>query len=162
MMSDHSPSVSTRLMTIDKHSTIDQKKILINKTIRELVTRRDKHRKILIKLKRINNMSSVFSTVMNVVSVTGIVLTFSPISPVFLIISLCSSGLSGITNACTSAYKLLDKINDHNRSYLQYSNIIRDVNLKIKRNHLDSEGYDDIIEDLNTCISLIEDAESVI
>jgi hypothetical protein len=158
-----SPSgVSTRLMTFDKHSTIDQKKLLISKTIRELTMRRDKHKKILIKLKRINNALNVFSNVMNVVSVTGIVLTFSPASPIFLIVSLCSSGLSGITNACMTAYKLLDKISDHNRTYLQYSNIIRDINLKIKRNHLDSNGYDDIIEDLNTCISLIEDAESII
>lgn len=161
-MSTHSPSVSTRLMTFDNHNTIDQKKILISKTIQDLITRRDKHKKILIKLKRINNMSNVFSTVMNVVSVTGIVLTFSPISPVFLIVSLCSSGLSGITNACTTAYKLLDKIEDHNRTYLQYSDIIRDVNLKIKKNHLTSEGYDDIISDLNTVVSLIEDSESVI
>ena len=76
--------------------------------------------------------------------------------------SLCSSSLAALTNASTSAYKLLDKIEDHNRTYLQYSDIIRDVNLKIKKNHLTSEGYDDIIEDLNTCISLIEDSESVI
>lgn len=157
-----SPSITTRLMLINKHNTIDQKKILINKTISELTTRRDKHKKILIKLKRINNMSNVFSTVMNVISVTGIILTFSPISPVFLIISLCSSGLSGITNACTTAYKLSDKITDHNRTYLQYSDVIRDVNLKIKKNHLDSEGYDNIISDLNTIVSLIEDSESIL
>ena len=161
-MSYHSPSVVTRLMKINKHSTIDQKKILINKTIHELITRRDKHKKILIKLKRINNISKVFTNVMNTVSITGIVLTLSPVSPVFLIVSLCSSSLAALTNACTSAYKLIDKIDQHNRTYLQYSDIIRDVNLKIKKNHLNSEGYDDIIEDLNTCISLIEDAESII
>jgi hypothetical protein len=157
-----SPSSSTKLIISDKNDTIEQKRVLISKIIKEMKLRRDKHKKTLIKLKRINNVSSVFSNVMNVISVTGIILTFSPLSPIFLIVSLCSSGLSGITNACTSAYKLLDKINDHNRSYLQYSNIIRDVNLKIKRNHLTSEGYNDIIEDLNTILSLIEDSESII
>lgn len=161
-MSNISPSSSTRLIISDKNDTMEQKIILIHKIIKEMTLRRNKHKKILIKLKRINNVSSVFSNVMNVVSVTGIILTFSPLSPVFLIVSLCSSGLSGITNACTTAYKLLDKITDHNRSYLQYSNIIRDVNLKIKRNHLDSEGYDDIIVDINTILSLIEDSESII
>jgi hypothetical protein len=157
-----SPSSSMRLIEFDKHNTIDQKKILICKTIRDLVIRRKKHKQILIKLKRINNMSRVFTNVMNTISITGIVLTLSPVSPIFIIVSLCSSSLAALTNACTIAYKLTDKIEDHNRTYLQYSNIIRDVNLKIKKNHLTSGGYDNIIEDLNTCISLIEDAESII
>lgn len=161
-MCDQSPSSSTRLLLSDKHNTIDQKRLMVLKTIQEMSKRRDKHKKILIKLKRINNMSKVLANVMNAVSVTGIVLALSPMTPAFLIISLCSSSTSALINVATSAYKLIDKIEDHNRTYLQYSDIIRDVNLKIKKNHLTSEGYDDIIEDLNTCISLIEDSESVI
>lgn len=161
-MSSNSPSTSTRLMLSDRNNTIDQKKLLISKTIKEMSLRRDKHKKILIKLKRINNVTSVFSNVMNAISVTGIVMALSPVSPVCLIVSLCSSSLAAITNASTSAYKLIDKIDIHNRTYLQYSDIIRDVNLKIKKNHLTSEGYDDIIEDLNTCLNLVEGSESII
>ena len=54
-MSSNSPSTSTRLMLSDRNDTIQQKRLLITKTIKEMSLRRDKHKKILIKLKRINN-----------------------------------------------------------------------------------------------------------
>ena len=95
---------------------------------------------------------------LNAVSVSSLILTFTPVSPVAVVVALSTTTLSSISSAVLQTFELEHKIQTHNTSYLQYSDIYREYSAKLKRNHLSSDDYDDMLSELNARLGLIEDS----
>jgi hypothetical protein len=86
------------------------------------------------------------------------VLTFTPISPaVLLIVALSSTTISIVTSAIHSSTDIEGKVYSHNTSYLQYTDIFRDVQARLLRNGMSSLDLDNLISEINARMGLIED-----
>ena len=155
-------SDSDSLISFKDGSSLEEKKQMIEILIKEICGRRDKHRKVFLKLKKRNSFAKVLVNVCSAVSVSSLVISLTPLSPIFLIVSLVSTSIGSVTMAITTGYKLSDKLEDHNRSFLLYSDLIRDYSAKLRRNHLTSIEYDDILDELNNRINLIESCEQIV
>jgi hypothetical protein len=129
---------------------------IISKLLKDIANRRNKHYKKYVKLNKISNVSSAIINCLNGVSICSLILTFSPALPVVGIIALASSSISGILTAGFTSYDLNRKISDHQTAYLEYSDLYREMEAKIKKNNLSSEDLDQLLEEINDKLSLIE------
>ena len=145
----NSPSIERSKSILKCPSTLEEKKEMVKVLLDVTGSRRDIHRKILLRLKKINNISKVMVNILSGVSVSSIVLSLTPLSPIFLIISLCSTSIASLATAGTSGFRLSSKIEDHARSYNLYSDLNRDYSAKIRKNHLSSPDYDELLDQLN-------------
>lgn len=112
------------------------------------------------KLKRIKSIVRPLLNGLNTISITSIVISISPLAPIMVFVALGSSSLATLGNVITNSYELEAKIHSYNQTYLQYASLYRDTYATIKRNHLTSEQYDDILSDLNARIGLIADNDT--
>lgn len=155
-------SDSDSLISFRDGSSLEEKKQMIEILIKEICKRRDKHRKVFLKLKKINSFAKVLMNVSSAISVSSLVISLTPLSPVFLIVSLVSTSIGSVTLAIVTGYQLSQKLENHARSHLLYSDLIRDYSAKLRRNHLTSVEYDDILDELNNRINLIESSEEIL
>ena len=153
---------SDSLISFKDGSSLEEKRQMIEILIKEICKRRDKHRKVFIKLKKRNSFAKVLMNVCSAISVSSLVISMTPLSPVFLIVSLVSTSIGSLSLAAVTGYQLSQKLENHARSHLLYSDLIRDYSAKLRRNHLTSVEYDDILDELNNRINLIESCEEIV
>jgi hypothetical protein len=135
------------------------KKIVLKELLCTIKKKKEINYKKWKKLKKISAILRPLFTGFNAVSVSSIVLTFSPFAPIFIIIALTSASISTVGTVIIDAYQLENKIARCHNSYRQYADLYRTVSASMNKKHLTSDDYDDILEDLNNMISLIEDSE---
>ena len=109
-------------------------------------------------LKKYNTICKICVNILNAVSISSLVMTYTPISPICLIIGLASTTLSTIISVFSSSYGFDNKISTHQTTALQYADLYRDIQAKLLKNHLTSDQCDIIIAELNIRLSLIEDS----
>ncbi len=136
------------------------KRGMVKEMLHDIKLKQNENYKKWKKLKRVKSIIRPILSGLNTVSITSIVLSLSPLAPIMLIIALSSSSISTIGNVVVNTYELEQKIHSYNQTYLQYSGLYRDTYATIKRNHLTSEQYDDILSDLNARIGLIQDNDT--
>jgi len=139
-------------------SNIIKKNVMVKTLLKDIDRRKKEHYKKFMKYKRYNTLSKTFINTMNAVSVSSLVLTFTPTAPIAIIIAISSTSISSVSSAVLNSFQLDNKIQSHNTSYLQYADIYREYNAKIRRNHLTSDDYDDLLCELNARLGLIEDS----
>ena len=130
---------------------------MLKDILKDVEKRKRKHYKKYSKLKKINTLATSGINGCNAISVCSLVLSFSPILPVATIIALTSSTCSGLGSAVLNSFDLDHKIHSHNTSYLQYTDIYRDLSARIRRNGLNSEDLDNLLTEINSRLGLIED-----
>ena len=135
-----------------------QKIKMIREILGEIKKNKQKHYMRFRKMKQHSTLIKTSVNGLNAVSVCSIVLSLDPTSPVSVIIALSSTTLSGIITAVSSAFEFEHKVHSHQTSYLQYSDVYREVSAHIHRNGLSSSDLDKILGDLNSRLSLIEDS----
>jgi hypothetical protein len=117
-----------------------------------------KHYRQFRKYKKVNTCTKALITALNAVSVCSMVLTFTPISPAVMIVALSATSISGIASAVHSSTDVEGKVHSHNTSYLQYTDLYRDVSARLLRNGMSSLDLDNLLSEINSRIGLIEDA----
>lgn len=140
-----------------KESNYTIKTNMIKDILKDVDKRKNKHYKKYSKFKKINTISKSFINACNAVSVCSMILTFTPVSPAVLIVALSATTCSGVSSAVLNAIELDHKIHSHNTSYLQYTDIHRDISARIRRNNLTSEDLDILLTEINSRLGLIED-----
>lgn len=141
---------------------MDKKKDMINDLLNKIDTRSKKHNKRYKKLRLYKRFGKITTNVLSAVSVSSIVLTFSPALPIFSIVAIVSISASGIIQAFLTASDIDHRLNADHTSYLQYRGLYRSINNRILRNHLTSKDYDEILDDVNAQVSLIEDSSYIL
>ena len=135
-----------------------KKKIkMIRETLGEIKKYKMKHYMRFRRLKRQSTLIKTAVNGLNAVSVCSIVLSLAPLSPVCAIVALSSTTVSGIVSAVANAYDLENKVHSHQTSYLQYTDVHREVSARLHRNGLSSADLDQVLGDLNARLGLIED-----
>ena len=130
---------------------------MIRSILDDVKKRKAEHYKQFGKFKKINIFTKSLINALNAVSVCSIVLTLTPISPVILIVALTATSISGITSAVNSALDIEGKVHSHHTSYLQYTDIYRDVSARLLRNGMSSADLDTLLTEINARMGLIED-----
>ena len=133
------------------------KMAMIKNILKDVNDKKNKHYKKYSKYRKINTLSKSGINLLNSISVCSLVLAFTPISPAVLILALTTTTISGVSSAGLSAFELEHKIHSHNTSYLQYTDLYRDVSARIRRNGLNSEDLDILLTEMNSRLGLIED-----
>ena len=130
---------------------------LIRTILEDVKKRKIIHYRYFGKYKKINTIIKSFVNTFNAISVCSLVLTFIPISTISSIIALTSTSISTILSAIHSSIDIENKVQSHNISYCQYNDIYRDVSARLLRNGLSSSDLDNLLNEINTRMSLIED-----
>lgn len=130
---------------------------LIRSILDEIKNKKKSHYKCFARYKKINTCIKSVVNALNALSVCSMVLTFTPISPVVMIIALSATSVSALTSAVHSSTDIEGIVHSHNTSYLQYTDIYRDLSARLLRNGMSSEDLDKLLSEINTRMGLIED-----
>ena len=130
---------------------------LIQSILDDVKNKKQTHYKCFARYKKINTFVKSVVNALNAVSVCSMVLTFTPVSPAVMIIALSATSISAITSAVHSSTDIEGKVHSHNTSYLQYTDIYRDVSARLLRNGMSSQDLDNLLTEINSRIGLIED-----
>ena len=129
---------------------------LIKHDLKNIKSRKCKHYKRFTKLKKICTIVKTIINLFNSISVCSLVLSFQT-HDIVIILALTSTSLSSLLSAVLQTTELENKIHSHHTSYLQYSDVYREINARLKRNGLSSNDLDVMLSELNTRLGLIED-----
>mgnify|MGYP001626869460 CR=1 FL=1 len=143
--------------SLSKESNYTIKTNMIKDILKDVDKRKVKHYKKYSKYRKINTITKSCINACNAISVCSMILTFTPVSPAVLIVALSATTCSGVSSAVLNAFELDHKIHSHNTSYLQYTDIHRDISARIRRNNLTSEDLDILLTEINSRLGLIED-----
>ena len=133
------------------------KKELIRQILDDVKRRKKEHYKQFGKYKKINTFTKSLVNALNAISVCSMVLTFTPTSPAVIIIALSATSISAISSAVHSSTDIEGKVHSHSTSYLQYTDLYRDVSARLLRNNLTSEDLDNLLTEINSRMGLVED-----
>lgn len=131
---------------------------LIRHILEDVKKRKNIHYKKFGKLKKINTFIKSFVNGLNAVSVCSLILSLTPATSIVSIIALSATSISATISAIASSIDLEGKIHSHNTSNLQYNDLYRDVSARLLRNGMSSEDLDNLLSEINTRMSLIEDS----
>lgn len=130
---------------------------LIKDILEDVKKKKQAHYKSYARYKKINTIVKSVVNALNAVSVCSMVLTFTPVSPAVMIVALSATSISAITSAVHSSTDIEGKVYSHNTSYLQYTDIYRDVSARLLRNGMSSLDLDNLLTEINSRMGLIED-----
>tara|TARA_R100001198_G_C5236677_1_gene214481 strand:+ start:1967 stop:2440 length:474 start_codon:yes stop_codon:yes gene_type:complete len=144
---------------VETPNNYKDKVALIREILEETKKKKVRHYSIFSKCKIVNTIIKSCINTLNAVSVSSIILTYSKVSidANYELISLVSTSSSSILSALMSSIDLEGKIHSHNTSYLQYTDIYRDVSARLLRNGFSSNDLDILLGEINNRIGLIED-----
>jgi len=131
---------------------------LIQSILDDVKNKKQAHYKYFARYKKINTFIKSVVNSLNAVSVCSMVLAFTPISPAVMIVALSATSISGVTSAVHSSTDIEGKVHSHNTSYLQYTDIYRDVSARLLRNGMSSQDLDNLLSEMNNRLGLVEDA----
>ena len=145
------------LKVVEIPNNYNDKVEMIRCILDDVKKRKNQHYKQFGKYRKINTLNKSLVNVLNAISVCSMVLTFTPVSPAILIVALSATSVSGITSAVNSAMDIEDKVHSHNTSYLQYTDLYRDISARLLRNGMSSLDLDNLLSEINARMGLIED-----
>ena len=130
---------------------------LIKDILVDVKKKKQAHYKQFGKYKKINIFSKSIVNALNALSVCSMVLTFTPVSSTVMIVAISATSISAIISAVHSSCDIEGKVHSHNTSYLQYTDIYRDVSARLLRNGMSSLDLDNLLTEINSRMGLIED-----
>ena len=145
------------LKLIETPNNYNDKVEMIRSILDDVKKRKCKHYKQFGKYKKINTFTKSLVNALNAISVCSMVLTFTPVSPAILVVALSATSISGISSAVHSSTDIEGKFHSHNTSYLQYTDLYRDVSARLLRNGMSSFDLDNLLTEINARMGLIED-----
>jgi hypothetical protein len=131
------------------------------KLLFKLLTKIIKLKKVYLKktnrYQKLNNTTEVIIIGSGTLATATLIMSFSVVASPLLIVSVCCSTIATLGTALKRASNIQIKSDKHKATYLAYSELEREVRLKITNNGLSDEQYDYFFVDLHNRMSLIED-----
>ena len=108
--------------------------------------------------RKLNSVSEVIIIGSNTIATTTLIMSLSIVAVApLLILSLSFSGMATLGTALKRASNVQTKYEKHKSTYLAYSEIERELRVKITNTGVTDEQYDIFFIDLNNRLNLIED-----
>jgi len=145
------------LKLIETPNNYNGKVEMIRCILDDVKKRKKEHYKQFGKYRKINTFTKSLVNALNAISVCSMVLTFTPVSPAILVVALSCTSISAISSAVHSATDVEGKVHSHNTSYLQYTDLYRDISARLLRNGMSSLDLDNLLTEINSRMGLIED-----
>ena len=134
------------------------KKNLVLSEIDKMKSRKDKHYNFYKKYKFINTILKLIINVLNVVSVSSLVMEYASLHGFTNLIAMITTAISSIITVIINNLNFDDKINRHQLAKSQLTDLYRHTNLIVLKNNLSSSDLDNILENINSQLSLINDS----
>ena len=131
---------------------------MIRQILEDVKKRKYKHYKQFAKYKKLNTVTKSLVNSLNALSVCSMVLTFTPVSSAVMIVALSATSISAVSSAVHSSTDIEGKVHSHNTSYLQYTDLYRDISARLLRNGMSSLDLDNLLAEINSRLGLVEDA----
>ena len=135
----------------------DDKVEMIRCILDDVKKRKKEHYQQFGKYRKINTFTKSLVNALNAISVCSMVLTFTPVNSVVVLVALSATSISGITSAVNGAMDIEGKVHSHNTSYLQYTDLYRDISARLLRNGMSSLDLDNLLTEINSRMGLVED-----
>jgi hypothetical protein len=132
-----------------------EKQELLQKIYYKVKKQRQLYFKKTNQFRRLNSLSSVLIIGSGTIATTSLILSFSVIGVPLLLVSLVSSSVSTLSTALKRATRIQNKYEQFKTAYLSYSDIERELKLKLTMK-LDDSEMNLIIGDINDRLSLVE------
>lgn len=129
---------------------------MIRQRLDRIQSRQTEHFRLFKRLTSVNTNLKALINVLNTISVTSMVLTFSG-TYTTLVVCAVSNSLSALCTAVLSVVRLDDKVHSHQTSYLQFVEIYDTYIAELLIDDLNGSDLDRILGDLNTKVGLILD-----
>lgn len=108
------------------------------------------------KYKSINTCSKIIINLLNALTVSSLVLTFSGAVPV-IIVSIVSSSLSSLGSVALNTFDMDAKIHSANTTYLQLDDLFNTYYTKIYKKDISDSDLNTMLNELNNKLGLIQD-----
>ncbi len=131
---------------------------MINHQLKKIKKMEHTHYKNFKKFKKIITRCKVAVNVLNAITVSSVVLSFSGAIPI-LVVTIVSSTLSGLIQVVTDSVDYQDKMHTSQTTYLQLLDIYNVYKLKVMSKDPD---YDDILLELNSKLGIVLDSAEAI
>jgi hypothetical protein len=135
----------------------DHKINMIRAILNDIKKRKVTHYTQYGRFKTISNYSKGLINGLNAISVCSMILTYTPMIPGVMIVALSTTTVSSLASAISNAIDVDGRYHSHHTSYLQYTDLSRDISARIFRNGLSSKDLDNMLSELNDRMGLIED-----
>ena len=135
----------------------EKKRRLLFKLLSKIIKFKKIYLKKTNRYQKLNNTSEVIIIGSSTLATTTLIMSFSVVASPLLIVSATFSSIATLGNALKRATNIHGKCDRHKSTYLAYSELEREIRLKITNNGLSDEQYDSFFTDLNNRLSLIED-----
>jgi len=142
----------------NNNNNIYKKKQEILKILDEIKEQSKLNKKKSSKYRRLHNGSNALINFSNACGISSLITTIASFNPVPLIIGSACMSISTITSATSNALSFNDKYIICRTTYTQLEDLNRQVRSQLLKNHLTSEQYDEILEEMAHTISLINDS----
>jgi hypothetical protein len=129
---------------------------MIRQRLDQIKHRQAEHFRQFKRLQKVNMYCNAVINVLNTISVTSIVFTFSG-SNMTLIVCAVSNTLSAVGTAILSVISVESKSHSHQRSYLQFVELHDTYIAELLHDNLNGVDLDRILADLNSKVALILD-----
>ena len=149
--------MNEKIQIVETPNNYQGKIKLIQNILEDIKNKKQSHYTCFSRYKQINTLIKSVVNTLNAVSVCSMVLTFTPVSHTVMIIALSATSVSAITSAVHSSTDIEGRVHSHNTSYLQYTDIYRDVSARLLRNGMSSQDLDNLLSEINSRMGLIED-----
>ena len=135
----------------------DKKRRLLLKILTKVIRLKKIYLKKTNKFQRLNNTTEVIIIGSGTLATTTLIMSFSVVAAPLLILSVSFSSIATLGTALKRATNIQNKYDKHKSTYLAYSELEREVRLKVTNNGITDEQYDIFFVDINNRLGLIED-----
>ena len=135
----------------------EKKRRLLLKLLSKIIKLKKVYLKKTNRYQKLNNTTEVIIIGSGTLATTTLIMSFTVVASPLLIVSATFSSIATLGTALKRATNIQTKYDTHKSTYLAYSELEREVRLKITNNGLTSEQYDAFFVDLNNRLNLIED-----
>ena len=134
----------------------DTKYVVLQRMYEEISHKRSQHEKMFKKLKKCDDGLEVTTNILDAVTVTSIVISFSGLYPV-LISSLCTSSVSFLIKSGQRAYNLKEKYTKYLSTSNQLYELQHDIEVTLSANGLTRNEIQAVIGNIRDRLALIND-----
>ena len=112
----------------------------------------------MMKYRKRSNLFKTSIHFCNAVSISSLITSVATINPFTLIVGLSCGSMSTIGSAINDSMNYDTKYQTTRTTYLQLSNLEREIRHILLKNHLSSEDLDELIENIDNKLGLINDS----
>ncbi len=145
------------MVDADENKKVKEKRKLLRDIHKKCMTEHKAYKKRYRILKKYDDLVDVAHTTLNM---SAVALTLSGFGlPPLLIASATCAGMGLVLAQAQKTYNSKVKLTNYSVTVSQFDEIAREITAVLHRNHMQSEDYQDFIENVHAKLSMIDDSK---